>query len=361
MDLNHFTWKALRRHIDGKEDTMFKFPGILTTVMLVTPLAAQAETTIVFNNFLGPNNSLYTDIIQPWLSDIEAQTEGRVTFQIPEASLAPPPELLTMVQQGIADGGFIMTGFLEGSNPLLQISMLPAMNASAMAGSIASWRTYETHLSQAETVKGVELLGLLTLAPGSFYSMNDTVFDDISDFKGAKFWALPGHAARSLTALGAVVSPGPAVRMYEVISGGVVDAYCCIDYPGMAAFNVTQFTKSVTELPNNFFSSAFALYLSSEVWDTISAEDQAIIHSLSGEALARRMNISVALNEEYREAFVAAGGKIHQASDELVEDLAKAWSPVYQNWTDTADAAGIDGAAALAYYREQVALIAAGN
>jgi TRAP-type C4-dicarboxylate transport system substrate-binding protein len=315
----------------------------------------------VFNNFLGPTDGLYTDIIQPWLSDIEAETEGRVTFHVPEASLAPPPELLTMVQQGIADGGFIMTGFLEGSNPLLQISLLPSVNASAMAGSIASWRTYENHLSKVETLEGVELLGLLTLSPGSFYSMNDTEFDDISDFQGVKFWALPGLASRSLSALGAVVSPGPAVRMYEVISGGVVDAYCCLDFSGLAAFNVTQFTKSATELPNGLYSGSFAFYIGSDIWDTISPEDQAIIRGLSGEALARRMIISEAEGEADRAAFIASGGKVHQASDELVAALADAWAPIYQDWTDAADAAGIDGAAALAYYREQVALIAAGN
>ncbi|MCZ4256659.1 hypothetical protein O4H53_14000 [Sulfitobacter sp. G21635-S1] len=340
---------------------MTKFPGLLAAAMMMTPLAAQADTTIVFNNFLGPTDGLYTDIIQPWLSDIEAETEGRVTFHVPEASLAPPPELLTMVQQGIADGGFIMTGFLEGSNPLLQISLLPSVNASAMAGSIASWRTYENHLSQVETLEGVELLGLLTLSPGSFYSMNDTEFDDISDFQGVKFWALPGLASRSLSALGAVVSPGPAVRMYEVISGGVVDAYCCLDFSGLAAFNVTQFTKSATELPNGLYSGSFAFYIGSDIWDTISPEDQAIIRGLSGEALARRMIISEAEGEADRAAFIASGGKVHQASDELIAALADAWAPIYQDWTDAADAAGIDGAAALAYYREQVALIAAGN
>lgn len=340
---------------------MFKFPGLLAAALVASPLAAQADTTILFNNFLGPNDTLYTDIIQPWLSDIETQTEGRVTFQIPEGSLAPPPELLTMVQQGIADGGFIMSGFLEGSNPLLQISMLPAVNASAVAGSVASWRTYERYLSEVETLEGVELLGLLTVVPGSFYSMNDTVFDDISDFQGAKFWALPGYAARSLSALGAVVSPGPAVRMYEVISGGVVDAYCCINYPSVSNFNVMQFTNSVTELPNDFYAPAFAFYVSSEIWDTISAEDQAIIRGLSGEALARRLSESDALNEEFRESFIAAGGEIHQASDDMVNALYEAWSPIYQSWVDVADAAGIDGAAALAYYREQVALVAAGN
>jgi TRAP-type transport system periplasmic protein len=57
---------------------MFKFPRLLAAAILATPLAAQADTTILFNNFLGPSDQLYTDIIQPWLGDIETQTKGRM-------------------------------------------------------------------------------------------------------------------------------------------------------------------------------------------------------------------------------------------------------------------------------------------
>ncbi|MCA0205323.1 MAG: TRAP transporter substrate-binding protein DctP [Proteobacteria bacterium] len=335
--------------------------SLLAAALLCSPLAAQAQTTILFNNFLGPNDTLYTGVIHPWLDAIESATEGRVTFEIPEASLAPPPELLSMVQSGIADGGFIMTGFLEGSNPLLQISLLPGVNPNAEAGSVAYWRTYQEYFAGTDQLDGVELLGLLNVVPGSFYSMTDQVFDDIGDFQGAKFFSLPGYAARALSALGAVVSPGPAVRMYEVISGGVVDAYCCINYPSVENFNVMSFTRSSTEMPNGFFAPAFAFYVSSDIWNTISPEDQETIRGLSGEALARRLAAADEINTESRAAFEAAGGAIHPASEQMLSDLYAAWAPIYQAWIDSADAAGVDGAAALAYYREQVAQVASGE
>ncbi len=34
--------------------------------------------------------------------------------------------------------------------------------------------------------------------------------------------------------------------MYEVISGGVVDAFCRVNYPALEAFKVTQFMTSAT-------------------------------------------------------------------------------------------------------------------
>ncbi|MFV0382766.1 TRAP transporter substrate-binding protein DctP [Paracoccus sp. (in: a-proteobacteria)] len=335
--------------------------GLAMSAFLALPVGASAETTILFNNFIGPNDTLYTQVIRPWLDEIETVTEGRVNFEIPEASLAPPPELLTMVQQGIADGGYIMTGFLEGSNPLLQIAMLPGLNASAESASVAYWRTYQEYFTEADKLEGVELLGLLSVPTGSFYSMTNRSFTSISDFKGAKFWSLPGYSARALSELGAVVSPGPAVRMYEVISGGVVDAYCCINYPSVENFNVKQFTKSVTEMPNGLYAPAFAFYVSSDIWGTISPEDQEAIHKVSGEALARRMSESDALMAEARDRIEADGVTVTPASDEMLTQLYEAWQPIYQTWTDAADTAGVDGKAALDFYREQVAQVAAGN
>ncbi|WP_323042279.1 hypothetical protein [Gemmobacter sp.] len=97
--------------------------GLLSALMLAAP--ASAETTIVFNNFLSPNDKLWLDVMKPWIADVEKATEGRVKFTVPSSSLAPPPEILNSVQQGVADGAFQMVGFLREKHPELQMSLLP--------------------------------------------------------------------------------------------------------------------------------------------------------------------------------------------------------------------------------------------
>ncbi|MDX5401784.1 MAG: hypothetical protein LPK02_05425 [Rhodobacterales bacterium] len=326
---------------------------------LATPVAAQ--TNILFNNFLSPNDEVNKLVINPWIADIARVTEGRVTFSQPESSLAPPPEILNAVQQGIADGGFLMVGFLENSNPLLQLPLLPNVNTSAGAASVALWRTYEKFFVGHDKLDNVELLGLIMVPPGGFYSMNDLVFDDISDFAGVKIWGLPGYASRSLAALGATVTPGPAVRMYEVVSGGVVDAFCCVNYPSIEVFNVAQFARSATDIPGGVFAPTFAFFIHSDVWDSLSPEDQAAIRSVSGEVMSRNAGAADALNVEARERFRASGGQVSDASPEFVAQLDAAWAPIHQSWIDATNAAGVDGAAALAFYREQMAAVEAGN
>jgi len=337
-----------------------KFLHALTAALLVGA-PAKAQTTILFNNFLSPNDEVNLQVINPWIADIERVTEGRVLVRQPESSLAPPPEILNAVQQGIADGGFMMVGFLENSNPLLQLPLLPNVNSSAGAASVALWRTYEQFFAGHNDMGDVQLLGLMLVPPGGFYSMNDTVFDDISDFAGVKIWGLPGYAARSLAALGAVVTPGPAVRMYEVVSGGVVDAYCCVNYPSIEVFNVVQFTHSATDIPGGVFAPTFAYFVHNDVWSQISPEDQAAIQAVSGEVMARNAGGADPLSIEARDRFIAGGGQVLDASPEFVAQLDAAWAPIHQGWIDSANAAGVDGAAALAFYREQMAAVEAGN
>ncbi len=328
------------------------------SAVLGLPAAAQ---TILFNNFLPPNDVLNQSVVQPWLADIERVTEGRVRIEQPAATLAPPPELLNMVQQGIADGAFIMVGFLENSNPAYQISLLPGMAPSAEAASIAGWRTYQEHFAGNDELDGVELLGIISVPGGSLYNSGDTPFASMEDMNNVSMWALPGLSSRVLRALGTVVTPGPAVRMYEVISGGVVDAFCCVNYESIEVFNVEQFVGAVTELPGGIFSPTFTFFLDSAIWAQISPEDQEAIRSVSGETMARRAATMDRLNDEARDRYIASGRPLIMAPEMFQLDMQRVWAPIETAWVESVAARGVDGAAALEFYRAQMDRVLAGE
>lgn len=243
---------------------------------------------IVFNNFLSPDYKLWTDVMLPWIADIEAVTEGRVTFTVQDSSLTPPPELLNSVQQGVMDGAFQMVGFLRDSNPEMQPSLLPMTYFGNEDALVALWRTYKTFFKGKNDLKDVVLLGLITTPPGSLLNLKPEPLESLADLQGVKMWSLPGIASDTLGALGTVVSPGPAVRMYEAISGGVIDAFCCINFESLEVFNVTPFVGSASEVTGHIFAPAFAVFVRQDVWDTISPEDQVQILAVSDEVLAHR-------------------------------------------------------------------------
>lgn len=341
---------------------MTLFKAALSAALLAlpaTPLAAQ--TTIIFNNFLSPNDALWQGILQPWLRDIEAATQGRVTFATPESSLAPPPEILNAVRAGVADAGFQMVAFQRQSNPEMQLPLLPMTYFGNEETSVAFWRTHQQFFAPHHSIDGVELLGVVTTPANSLLNMQPTPFQSLADLSGVKMWALPGMAADTLGALGTVVTPGPAVRMYEVISGGVVDAFCCINYESLEVFNVAQYVGSATEVPGGLFAPGFAVFIQSDVWATISAEDQAIIRGLSGEALARRAAQGDPLDQAARQRFVDRGVPIAPASDAFVAELRTALAPVYDAWIASVEPLGIDGRAALDFYLAEQDRIRAGQ
>jgi TRAP-type C4-dicarboxylate transport system substrate-binding protein len=333
------------------------FAALCLAMAGITPAAAQ--TTILFSKFAPPPSPTNTQVINPWLKEIERVTEGRVKIVTPPQSLAPPPEQVNMVRNGVADGAFQFNAFLQKSHPLLQIGFLPGTMHSGKADAVALWRTYEKFFAPKHPFNEVKLLGFFASPPGHIYSMTKKPIQSLADLKGKKVWSLPGLTAQAMGATGASVVPGPAVRMYEIISKGVVDAFCCIEYGDLQAFRVLQYLGAVTTVDGAVFSPKFSVFISNAKWKQISPKDQAAIMAISGEALARRSAGIDAQNAAVMKKYLADGGIIVPATPAFNAELKKAWAPMYEKWIKNANAMGVDGQAALDFYLAEAKKVAA--
>jgi TRAP-type C4-dicarboxylate transport system substrate-binding protein len=311
---------------------------------------AAAQTKILFNVFTPPSSEISQKVIYPWLKDIEKVTEGRVQIVIPPQNMAAPPEQMNMVKTGVADGAFIFNAFLQKSHPELQYGFLPGTMHTALSDGVAYWRAYEKFIAPKHPINEVKLLGFFVNPPGHLYNIAKKPITSIAEMKDVKTWSLPGITARAIGATGASVVPGPAVRMYEIISKGVVDHFCCIDYGDMQAYKVLQYVGAVTEVEGGVFSPKFSVFINNAKWKSISPKDQAAIMKISGEALARRAGVNDEHNEAVRKDYLAHGGIIVKASPEFNAALKKAWRPLYDSWIASANKEGVDGKAALAYF-----------
>jgi len=52
---------------------------------------ASAQTTLRVANWLPPSHPLVSDIIKPWIEDVNKATEGRVVLELLTSPLGPPP------------------------------------------------------------------------------------------------------------------------------------------------------------------------------------------------------------------------------------------------------------------------------
>jgi TRAP-type C4-dicarboxylate transport system substrate-binding protein len=166
---------------------------------------------------------------------------------------------------------------------------------------------------------------------------------------------VPGAPASLLEATGAGVVAAAAVRSHEIISGGTVDVFAGYTVNDANAFKTLQYAKHIVDLPGGITATAFALFINKKKWDSIGAEDRDAITRLSGEALAARLGELDALEAKVRSQASTNGIRIAPASEAFAQEMQRLAAPLEQAWLADAKAAGVDGGAALAFYRQQAA------
>lgn len=331
-----------------------KFVAASALALGVVSLQARAET-IVFNSFAPPKFIINQGIIDVWAKNVEKATNGRVKVDIPASSLAPPQQQWETVTQGVADGAYIFNAFAQKRLMLPQVAHLPFVTPSAEAQALALWHIHKELFEKANEYKGVHFLGYFGSPAAHLFSL-DKPIKTADDLKDVKTWSLPGDQARALAELGAVIVPGPAVRSYEIISKGIVQAYGGQNCNSAYQFNIAQFAKSLTFIPGGMGSAAFSAFLNQQKWDGLAKQDQEAIDGVSGEAMAKLSVVWDKLETTDCER-MRAEGKIQMmnASDQMVADLRKKWAFLETEWVENANSRGLDGKAALARYKELTA------
>ena len=336
------------------------FAGMLAAGAVASGLAAapaQAKTKLLFCSFVTPKHVISHGILQPWVKDIEKATEGRVSIRfVPACRMAPPPLQMVMVQKGTADGAYVFNAFLRKLVPSTQISIHPQMAVTGVGRSIALWRMYKKFFEDKANYKDIEMVGYFGAPDGLWYSMSDKPLLSKESLKTIKTWTLPSIPAQALKLTGANIVPGPAVRIYPIVSKGVVDAFVGLTPGDLLAFKIDKYAKSATEIPAGWFGATFSTFWNKKKWDTIPERDQKIIWSLSGENLGWRSLPWDETKAKTRKRFLTTR-KIHVMPEAEMAKFRKDWAPLFADWVKTINAMGVDGKAAMAYYKSQTTAV----
>ena len=320
------------------------------TVGNAAPLLA--KTQILFNQFPPPKFIIATGIIFPWVKDLnEALKPEGVTFKVPAKNLAAPPRQMDIVSQGIADGAFIFNAFLSNNVPHLRFSIMPQMSVSSEADGVALWRTYQKHFAVKEPFKTVQLISFFGGPGGDIFSMKDQPIRTIESLKKAKLWSLPFALAQTLKQLGVAVVPGPAARIYPIVSKGTVDGYVGLAMSAAIGFKVLQFAKSVTHVDGYVFAPTFSVFLNKKKWEKLPASAREKIMKLSGESLARRARTWDDLDRKSLATYKASGKPYYPADASLNAAIKRISASMLAGWIKQMEGLGVDGKAALALYR----------
>jgi len=314
---------------------------------------ASADTKLLFNRFVPVKHPFNTGMFEPWAKDVEKATKGRVKVEFTTATLAPPPKQWNMVSKGIADVAMLANIFERNRLKLPPMAQLPFLGEKAEGRGKALWRTHVKYFAKANEYKGIKLVGLWTL-PGATIFHGQKPIRTMADLKNEKMWVIPGMPNKMVSGFGAVVVSVPGVKMFNVVSKGIVNGKVTSPYT-MRAFKTMPYIKYATYVPEGLHAVTFSLLLNEKKWNRLSKADRAAIDAVSGERIAVNAGRKTdSLDKVVAAAAMKKGIKFETATPAFVQAMKKKSAHFTNKWIAAAKSRGVDGAAALAYFKSQV-------
>ena len=323
----------------------------LLMLVLSSPVMAKQ---LNFSSWLPPTHPIVADMMLPWMENVRKATDGRVDITLLAKGLGHPKAYFEIVMNGMADAGYTCNNYTPGRFVLSDGVELPFGGDSAEALCVSYWRTYKKYFEKADEYKGVKVLGVYTHGPGQINNAKKLI-QSVDDLKGLKFRVSGGIAAKVAESLGIIGIQKPASEVYEILSRGVADGVL-LPKESIKSFNIIKVVPNTTLVPGGLYNVAFYLVMNENTFNGFSEADQKAVMDVSGEAFAKLAG--KAWDEADRvglEAMKANGNNVEIATLEFVAQLKEATKHLEADYINRANALGVDGAAALNFFREQVA------
>jgi TRAP-type C4-dicarboxylate transport system substrate-binding protein len=331
-----------------------------TLLLAALPFTVSAQTTLTMSSWVGPNHLLTRDVLQVWAASVEKATNGRVKFQMLAKHPSSPPGTFDAVRDDLVDVSYVTASYTPARHPLPLLAELPGAGATAEINSVAYSRIHWKYLQAANEYKGVKLLAVWTHGPGQMFTAKKPV-TSVADLAGMKIRSGGGISEAAAKALGASPLVKPAPESYEILSSGIADG-TFFPSESIKSFNLDKVIHYATFFPGGFYSSSFGFFMNQEKWDKLPKQDQDAILSVSGEVLARLAGKAWdAADKVGIETMKAANVQIIEASPAFAADVRRLTAPLVQEWIQSANAKGVDGAKAYAEFHEELKNVAAGH
>ncbi|MEC8120678.1 MAG: TRAP transporter substrate-binding protein [Pseudomonadota bacterium] len=325
----------------------------LATLAALVPLAlagnaVAADKTLTISSWAGPGHTMNANVFPMMISEMESCSGGSLSGKV-EFGLASPPAQYDTIRDGVADIGWIVFGYTPGKFETTKLAELPGNTGNATEMSVAFQKTYDKYLAAAKEAKGVNIMANFVHGPGNVNTTKP--ISSYADLVGMKMRVGGGVANDVGTALGVAGVNMPAPAVYEAISSGVTEG---VFFPmeTMYAFKIAELAKYTYSNPQGMYTTAFGLIMNADTYADLSDAHKACVDKLTGVEMARRVGTywdeADALGLE---KFKEMGGQLTVASAEDQAYFAEKTAGIEATVVSAASARGIDGAAALAYYR----------
>lgn len=314
--------------------------GGLMLLAAATGIARAEKITLRYSNWLPPTYFVLTEIINPWIADIERVTEGRVTFEMLPKVVGSVAGQYDVVRDGLADVSMLTPGFTPGRFPLISGMELPFLGDSALTRSPASWRAYEKYLVPTGLFSDVVVLGLFAGNTAHVVTTSKPI-NAATDFAGLKLRTPTPSVTEMVKLLGGTPISKPFTEIYELASSGAIDGGV-IPPETMQSFNLDSVLKQVSIVPGGMVNTINIVAVNKDKWNQISEADRAAILEVSGEKLAILSGeVHYKNTTAAREYLESVGVKYSTVDEASLADIKQTVEPIRTDWVEMAKGAGL--------------------
>jgi TRAP-type C4-dicarboxylate transport system substrate-binding protein len=303
------------------------------------------EVTLKMHQFLPAQANIPRLILETWAENVETASNGRIKVDhYPSMQLGGvPPELVSQVEDGIADVIWTVVGYTPGRFPRTEVFELPFMVKDARAASSAYWKLFETEMADTDFAN-FKVLGTWVHGPGVIHTYDPVEVP--GDFRGMKIRGASRQVNALLEELGAepVGMSVPAVP--EALSKGVIDG-TTIPWEVTATLRTSELVENHTEFTGHMlYTATFVMAMNKQVYESLPADLQQVIDDNSGlEFSVFAAGELAAVDAAARDIAVDLGNNIITLDAAQSAAWAKAAAPVRAAWVEDMQSKGIDGQA----------------
>ncbi len=251
-------------------------PAPTTPAAPASPITSDETVELTFAFHAPPTASLTTAIFEPWATEVEEASNGRIKItRYPGETLVKAGDAYDAVATGLCDIAQVDTEMNPGRFPVLGINTLPFFYPSTEVAGIVSHEILNKYAVDSE----LQEVKLLITAPLHFaqYFGNKPV-EKLEDFAGLKIRASGKVEASAIDALGAIPVEVGTGDMFSALDRGTIDG-CFFAYSGALAFGIKDATKYRTEL--EFLPRVFLVAMNKDAYNQLPADLKEIIDQYS--------------------------------------------------------------------------------
>ena len=327
-----------------KKRTFLK-AGLMAALMASGMPAMAQEVTLRMHQFLPPQATVPAQILIPWAKRVEEASNGRIKVEVYSAMAlgGTPPQLMDQVADGVVDIAWTLPGYTPGRFPRVEVFELPFMMTNAEATSRAYWQMYESDMADTDFAD-FHMLGTWVHGPGVIHVKGDPI-ETIDDMDGLKLRGPTRVINDFLGELGATPIGMPVPALPENLAKGVIDG-TVIPWEVTKALKIAELTDASTEFNGDYalYTAAFVLIMNKDKYDSMPADLQQILDSLSGaDFSAEAGRIMQAADAAGRQVAVDNGNTIVTIEGDALAPWEAAAQPVIARWLAEMESQGIDG------------------